>query len=124
MLCCVVLCCVLECVTFSPSHNSAATMPTLRISHISNTQPRDQMLPMSMDSLELEMPPVVKPLDSFPAFYGTRRFIIVFTKTLLPAPILSQNNPVLTTPSYLSKIHLDIHLRCCLDGLKSVHVLP
>jgi hypothetical protein len=28
----------------------------------------------------LEGPPVVRPLDSFPAFYGTRSFITAFTR--------------------------------------------
>jgi hypothetical protein len=30
----------------------------------------------------LEKPPAVQPLKKFPAFYGTRRFITVFTRTL------------------------------------------
>jgi hypothetical protein len=30
----------------------------------------------------LERPAVVRPLDSFPAFYGTRRFIAAFTRAL------------------------------------------
>jgi hypothetical protein len=43
----------------------------------------------------LEKPPVAQLLKNFPAFYGTRRFITVFTLV----PILSQNNTVHTTPS-------------------------
>jgi hypothetical protein len=35
----------------------------------------------AMDAL-LERPPIVKPLDSFPAFYATRRFITAFTTAL------------------------------------------
>jgi hypothetical protein len=31
----------------------------------------------------LEKPPVVRPLKNFPAFYGSRRFITVFTRALL-----------------------------------------
>jgi hypothetical protein len=31
---------------------------------------------------QLERPPVVKPVDSFPAFYGTRRFNTEFTRAL------------------------------------------
>jgi hypothetical protein len=30
----------------------------------------------------LESPPVVNPLDSFPAFYGTQRFITTFTRAV------------------------------------------
>jgi hypothetical protein len=30
----------------------------------------------------LEKPPIVQPLKNFPAFYGTRRFITVFTRAL------------------------------------------
>jgi hypothetical protein len=41
----------------------------------------------------LEKPPVLQLLKNFPAFNGTRRFITV-------VPILSQINPVYTSPSY------------------------
>jgi hypothetical protein len=41
----------------------------------------------------LEKPPIVQPLKNFPAFYGTRRFITMFTRTI---------NPIHTIPSYLS----------------------
>jgi hypothetical protein len=30
----------------------------------------------------LEKPPILQPLQNFPAFYGTRRFITVFTRAL------------------------------------------
>jgi hypothetical protein len=45
-------------------------------------------------------PQVVQPLGSFPAFYGTRRFITAFTSPP-PVLILSQTNPVHATQSYL-----------------------
>jgi hypothetical protein len=44
----------------------------------------------------LKKPPVVQLLKNFPAFYGTRRFITTFR-----VPILSQMNPVYSTPSCL-----------------------
>jgi hypothetical protein len=47
----------------------------------------------------------VKPLDSFPPFYGTRRFITALTIPLRLSPILCQTNPVYTTPHYLSWTH-------------------
>jgi hypothetical protein len=43
----------------------------------------------------LESPPVVKPLDSFPAFYGTRRFNTEFTTAL--HPFLSLARPIQST---------------------------
>jgi hypothetical protein len=39
-------------------------------------------------------------LKSFSTFYGTRRFITVFTRALDFFPVLSQINPVDPTPSY------------------------
>jgi hypothetical protein len=38
----------------------------------------------------LEKPPIVQPLKNFPAFYGTRKFITVFTG---PYPEPDQSNP-------------------------------
>jgi hypothetical protein len=49
-------------------------------------------------------PSVVQPLGSFPAFYGTRRFIAALTRAV---PILSQTNPVHTSLFYLYKIHVN-----------------
>jgi hypothetical protein len=41
----------------------------------------------------LERPPVVRALDSFPAFYGTRRFITAFTRALhCPYPEADQSS--------------------------------
>jgi hypothetical protein len=40
----------------------------------------------------------VKPLDSFPAFYGTRRFITAFTRVLYLS--LSLTRPIQSTPPY------------------------
>jgi hypothetical protein len=37
---------------------------------------------MFSEVMGVSFPPVVKPLDSFPAFYGTQRFIIAFTRAL------------------------------------------
>jgi hypothetical protein len=45
----------------------------------------------------------VQLLKNFPAFYGTRRFITVFTRALHWS-LLSQIDPVHTTPSYLRSI--------------------
>jgi hypothetical protein len=53
----------------------------------------------------------VQPLKNFPAFYGTQRFITAFKTSPPLVPILSQTNPVHTTPSYLSNINLDIDKR-------------
>jgi hypothetical protein len=55
-----------------------------------------------------ERPPLVQPLRRFLAFYGIQIFIIAFTKSTSPVPILSQTNPVQTTPRYLYKIHLTV----------------
>jgi hypothetical protein len=40
------------------------------------------MLTHSWSRALLEKPPIMQPLKNFPAFYGTRRFIIVFTAAL------------------------------------------
>jgi hypothetical protein len=45
-------------------------------------------------------------VKKFLPFYGTRRFITVFTT----APILSQMNPVHMFSSYYSKVHSNISL--------------
>jgi hypothetical protein len=52
----------------------------------------------------MEKPPIVQLLKNFPTFYGTRWFIAVVTRAPPLVPILSQINPIHTTPSYLSKI--------------------
>jgi hypothetical protein len=66
----------------------------------------------------LEKPPIVQPLKNFPAFYGTRRFISVFTRVLHWS--LSWARSIQSKPSYLSKIHFNTftHLRLgLLSGL-------
>jgi hypothetical protein len=49
---------------------------------------------------------IVQPLKKFPAFYGTRRFITVFTRSLQWS--LSWARSIQFIPSYLSKIHFNI----------------
>jgi hypothetical protein len=44
----------------------------------------------------LEKPPVVKPLKNFPTFYGTRRFIIVFTGPYPEPDRSSPYHPILS----------------------------
>jgi hypothetical protein len=39
----------------------------------------------------LEKPPIVQPLKNFPAFYGTRRFITVFTRAVVHSRLRTQN---------------------------------
>jgi hypothetical protein len=56
----------------------------------------------------LEKMPVAQLLKYFSTFYGTRRFITVFTRALAQVPILSQINPVHTTLTYFSRIHFNI----------------
>jgi hypothetical protein len=46
----------------------------------------------------LEKPPIVQPLKNFPAFYGNRRFITVFTKALQWS--LSWASSTQSTPSH------------------------
>jgi hypothetical protein len=69
------------------------------------------------NSIELnttrEAPPVVRPLDSFPAFYGTRRFNTEFTRALHLS--LSWTRPIQSTSphptSTRSILILSNHLR-------------
>jgi hypothetical protein len=61
----------------------------------------------------------VQSLDSFPTFYGTRKFIIAFTRALYFASILCQTNPVHPTPSFFftkSILMLSTQLRLGLPG--------
>jgi hypothetical protein len=46
----------------------------------------------------LEKPPIVQPLKNFPAFYGIRRFITVFTRSLHWS--LSWASSIQSIPSY------------------------
>jgi hypothetical protein len=50
----------------------------------------------------LEKPLVVQPLNNFPTFYGNRRFITVFTRTLQLSLFWTGSYSVRTTPSFLS----------------------
>jgi hypothetical protein len=54
----------------------------------------------------LQKPPVVELLKNFPAFYGTRRFITVFTRALHRS--LSWARSIQSTPSHFSKIHFNV----------------
>jgi hypothetical protein len=54
----------------------------------------------------LEKLPIVEPLKNFPAFYGTQRFITMFTRALHRS--LSLATSVQSIPSYLSKIHFNM----------------
>jgi hypothetical protein len=54
----------------------------------------------------LEKLPIVQLLKNFPAFYGTRRFITVFTRALHRS--LSWARWIQSIPSHLSKIHFNI----------------
>jgi hypothetical protein len=68
----------------------------------------------------LEEPPIVQPLKNFPAFYGTRMFNTVFTRTLrwsLSWAISIQSTPVHPI-SLRSILILSTHLRL---GLPSGH---
>jgi hypothetical protein len=49
-------------------------------------------------------------LKAFPTFYETRRVHYRAHNSLTLVPILSQLNPVHTTPSYLSNVHFNIGL--------------
>jgi hypothetical protein len=61
----------------------------------------------------LEKPPVVQLLKNFPAFYGTRRFITVFTRA--PTGLYCDSDQwIYTTIFYLSKIHFNIITHPCL----------
>jgi hypothetical protein len=54
----------------------------------------------------LQKSPIVQLLKNFPAFYGTRRFITVFTRAFHWS--LSWARSIQFIPSYLSKIHFNI----------------
>jgi hypothetical protein len=70
------------------------------------------LIPLTPWSLVLlEKPTVAQLLKNFLTFYGTRRFITVFTRARQRVPILSQMNPVHTTPSYSSEIHFNTILQ-------------
>jgi hypothetical protein len=64
------------------------------------------------------------PIVLFPAFYGTQKFITMFTRTFLLDPILSPTNPVHSFPPYLFlssflilSYHLLIGLPSCLFSI-------
>jgi hypothetical protein len=76
-------------------------------------------LPNPTDCVEpLERPQVVQPLNSFPAFYGTRRFITEFTRAL--HLYLSWARPIQSTTINLisnrSILMLSIYLRLVLPS--------
>jgi hypothetical protein len=54
----------------------------------------------------IEKPPVVQPLKNFLPFYGTRRFITVFTRALHWS--LSWARPIHSIPSYHGNIYFNI----------------
>jgi len=56
---------------------------------------------------KLIVPQLVK---NFPAFYGTRKFIIFVTNSLPVIPILSQLNQVHTLSFYFLEIHFNVIL--------------
>jgi hypothetical protein len=75
----------------------------------------------------LERQPVVRQLDSFPEFYGTRRFITEFTRTLHLS--LSWARPIQCTPphpiSLRSILILSTHLRLGLPSVfRNSEILP
>jgi hypothetical protein len=76
----------------------------------------NELTPWSWAPLERSI--VVWILDSFPAFYATRRLNTEVTRALQPVPILSQINPVLITPLHFYKIQpiLSNHLRLGLSS--------
>jgi hypothetical protein len=51
---------------------------------------------------------IVQLLKNFPAFYGSQKFITVFTRALHWSLILIQIDSVHTIPFYLSKIYFNI----------------
>jgi hypothetical protein len=61
----------------------------------------------------LEKPPVEQPLKKFPIFYGTRRFITVFTRVLHWSFSSARSIQFTPPPSHSSQIILilSIHLR-------------
>jgi hypothetical protein len=70
------------------------------------TYPLTHSLTHSWSWALLEKPPIVQLLKHFPAFYGTGRFITVFTRALHWS--LSWARSIQSIPSHLSKIHFNI----------------
>jgi hypothetical protein len=62
--------------------------------------------------VQFERPQGVWPFDSFPAFYGTRRFITEFTRDLHLSSFC-YTNPVHTISFCFSMIHLNEYLPTC-----------
>jgi hypothetical protein len=65
-------------------------------------------LPHSWSWTLLEKLTVVSLFKNFPAFYGTRRFITVFTSALYWSLFWTRSIQSITIPSYLSNIHFNI----------------
>jgi hypothetical protein len=55
-----------------------------------------------------EKPPIVQPLKNSSAFYGTRRFITVFTRAIDWSLSWARSIQSISPPSYSSKIHFNI----------------
>jgi hypothetical protein len=86
---------------------SAFCLRTLRASQVSDLLPnfyKNQALKKKDLNVTLwswallKRPPVVKPLDGFPAFYATRRFITAFTRALHLS--LSWSRPIQSIPPH------------------------
>jgi hypothetical protein len=56
----------------------------------------------------LEEPPILQLLKNFPALYGTRRFITMFTRAPHWSLSWATSIQYITIPSYTLKIHFDI----------------
>jgi hypothetical protein len=79
--------------------------------------------PIPWNCVLLEKSPILQLFNSFPTIYRTRRFIIVFTRTLYWSLSRTRTNPVHRNPSYLryililsSYLRLDLHIRIFPSG--------